>query len=125
MPRILLVEDDELGRDLLSRRIGRRGHEVLLALDGREAIRTAQTEQPDLVLMDLGLPGMDGWSAATRLKATQETRDIPIIALTAHAMSGDRERALAAGCDEYLSKPVDFDQLVHKIKSLIENRANS
>ena len=97
----------------------------MLALDGREAIRTAQTEQPDLVLMDLGLPGMDGWSAATRLKATQETRDIPIIALTAHAMSGDRERALAAGCDEYLSKPVDFDQLVHKIKSLIENRANS
>lgn len=125
MPRILLVEDDELGRDLLSRRIGRRGHEVLLALDGREAIRTAQTEQPDLVLMDLGLPGMDGWSAATRLKATQETRDIPIIALTAHAMSGDRERALAAGCDEYLSKPVDFDQLIRRIKSLIENRASS
>ena len=125
MPRILLVEDDELGRDLLSRRIGRRGHDVLLALDGREAIRTAQTEQPDLVLMDLGLPGMDGWSAATRLKATQETRDIPIIALTAHAMSGDRERALAAGCDEYLSKPVDFDQLIRRIKSLIENRASS
>jgi CheY-like chemotaxis protein len=121
--RILLVEDNELNRDMLSRRLARRGHEVLLAADGAEGLAAASRERPDLVLLDLSLPVLDGWEAARRLKVSEETRGIPIIALTAHAMSGDRERALLAGCDDYDLKPVEFDRLLGKIAALLEGKA--
>ena len=114
-PLILLVEDNEMNRDMLSRRLLRRGFEVMLALDGGEALARAVSDKPDLILMDMGLPGLDGWEAARRLKADPATREIPIIALTAHAMAGDRERARAAGCDDYDTKPVDLQRLLAKI----------
>jgi CheY-like chemotaxis protein len=114
-PLILLVEDNEMNRDMLSRRLLRRGFEVMLALDGGEALARAVSDKPDLILMDMGLPGLDGWEAARRLKEDPATRDIPIIALTAHAMAGDRERARAAGCDDYDTKPVDIQRLLTKI----------
>src|SRR5271169_4168390 len=105
MPRILLVEDNEMNRDMLSRRLSRRGFEVLLAQDGLEGLRVAREERPDVILLDMDLPVLDGWEAARRLKADETMRGIPIVALTAHAMSGDRERALEAGCDDYETKP--------------------
>jgi CheY-like chemotaxis protein len=122
MAKILLVEDNELNRDMLSRRLMRRGFEVLMAEDGEQCVHMARTETPDVILMDMSLPVVDGWEAARRLKAAPETRPIPIIALTAHAMSGDRERALEAGCDDYDTKPVDFALLLAKIRALLERR---
>ncbi|MEM7542240.1 MAG: response regulator [Pseudomonadota bacterium] len=118
MLKILLVEDHEMNRDMLSRRLARRGFEVVLASDGAQAVEMTASEQPDCVLMDLSLPVMDGWEAASRLKAQASTANIPIIALTAHAMSGDREKALAAGCDDYDTKPIDLDSVVAKITAL-------
>lgn len=119
MPKILLVEDNELNRDMLSRRLIRRGYEVVMATDGAEALTAAARERPDLILMDMSLPTMDGWEASRRLKADVALRGIPVIALTAHAMSGDRERALEAGCDEFDTKPVEFDRLLAKMEQLL------
>ena len=121
--KILLVEDNEMNRDMLSRRLQRRGHEVLTAVDGAEALRVAGEEQPALVLMDLSLPVMDGWEATGRMKANPQTASIPIIALTAHAMDADRERALAAGCDDFDTKPVDLERLTGKIAALVPDGA--
>ena len=119
MARILLVEDNEMNRDMLSRRLNRRGFEVLIAEDGGLAVSMTQTERPDLVLMDMSLPVIDGWEATRRLKADPDTAGIPIIALTAHAMETDRERALEVGCDDYDSKPVDLPRLLGKIETLL------
>jgi CheY-like chemotaxis protein len=122
MARILLVEDNDLNRDMLSRRLQRRGHEMLLAADGMQAILMAESETPDLVLLDMSLPVIDGWEVARRLKASPTTARVPVVALTAHAMAGDRERALAAGCDDYETKPIDFPQLVAKLEALLAPR---
>jgi two-component system cell cycle response regulator DivK len=119
MPRILLVEDNELNRDMLSRRLLRKGYEVLLALDGEEGVRKAEAERPDLILMDISLPLLDGYQATRRLKAGAATAGIPVIALTAHAMAGDRERSLAAGCSDYDTKPVEFERLLSKIQAVL------
>ncbi len=119
MPKILLVEDNEMNRDMLTRRLERRGFETLVAVDGEEGLRLARTGQPDLILMDMSLPALDGWEATKRLKNAPDTAHIPIVALTAHAMSGDRERALAAGCDDYDTKPVEFPRLMEKIDALL------
>jgi CheY-like chemotaxis protein len=119
MARILLVEDNEMNRDMLSRRLERRGYEVIVAVDGEEGVVRAKADAPDLVLMDLSLPGIDGWEATRQLKAADETRSIPVLALTAHAMAGDREKALAAGCDDFDTKPVDLPRLVDKIDALL------
>src|SRR4028119_1323155 len=119
MPKILLVEDNEMNRDMLSRRLTRKKYEVLMAVDGMEGVAMARSEAPDLVLMDMSLPVMDGWEAARQLKANPETQAIPIIALTAHAMSGDREKALDAGCDDYDTKPIELPRLLGKIEALL------
>jgi CheY-like chemotaxis protein len=119
MTRILLVEDNEMNRDMLSRRLSRRGFEVLIAENGKSGVQLTTSERPDLILMDMSLPIMDGWEAARRLKADPATCGIPIIALTAHAMANDREMALEAGCDDYDSKPVDMARLVQKIEQLL------
>lgn len=119
MAKILLVEDNEMNLDMLSRRLARRGYELIVAMDGAAGVRMAQTEQPDLILMDMSLPVMDGWAATRQLKNAEDTRHIPIIALTAHAIAGDREKCLAAGCDEYESKPVKFPQLLAKVEAII------
>ena len=113
--KILLVEDNEMNRDMLSRRLARRGHSVVTAVDGQAAVEVALAERPDVVLMDMGLPVMDGWEAARRIKADARTGTTPVIALTAHAMAEDRERALDAGCDEFDTKPVDLERLWSKI----------
>ncbi len=123
MAKLLLVEDNEENRDGLSRHLRRRGYQVLLAVDGRQGVEVARAESPDLILMDMSLPVLDGWEATRQLKAAAETRAIPVIALTAHAMAGDREKALAAGCDEYDTKPVEFARLLAKIKSLLKGTA--
>ena len=120
MPKILLVEDNEMNRDMLSRRLLKQGFEMVIAVDGEEAVDLARSEAPDLILMDISLPGLDGWEATRLLKARPETRSIPIIALTAHAMAGDREKSLAAGCNDYDTKPVDFRRLVEKIQGLLD-----
>jgi CheY-like chemotaxis protein len=120
MPKILLVEDNEMNRDMLSRRLQRRSFEVVTAVDGEQGIAMAQAEAPDLILMDMSLPVMDGWEATRRLKAAPETASIPVIALTAHAMAGDREKALEAGADDYDTKPVEFVRLLEKIDVLIQ-----
>ena len=122
MPKILLVEDNEMNRDMLSRRLQRKGYEVVLAVDGQSGVEMAQTQAPDLVLMDMSLPVLDGWEATRRLKADAATQHIPVIALTAHAMSGDREKALEAGCDDYDTKPVELPRLLGKIEALIKRR---
>jgi CheY-like chemotaxis protein len=119
MARILLVEDDEMSRDMMSRRLMRRGYDVITAIDGQQAVGLASSESPALILLDLSLPVMDGWAVARTLKAAPATSSIPIIALTAHAMSGDREKALEAGCDEYDTKPVEFKRLLGKIRLLL------
>ena len=119
MSKILLVEDNELNRDRLSRRLQRRKFEVVIALDGEEGIRMAREEKPDLILMDMSLPKIDGWEATRTLKADPETASTPVIALTAHAMTGDREKALEAGCDDYDTKPVELARLLEKITALI------
>jgi CheY-like chemotaxis protein len=116
--KILLVEDNEMNRDMLARRLQRRGFEVVVAVDGYEGITLAETEAPDAILMDMSLPELDGWEATRRLKAAETTRSIPVIALTAHALSGDRDRALAAGCDEYETKPIELTRLIAKIEAL-------
>lgn len=118
--RILLVEDNEMNRDMLSRRLERRGYEVLLAHDGVQGIEMAQRAQPDLILMDMSLPLLDGWSATRQLKADPLTAAIPVLALTAHALAGDEERSLAAGCDDYDTKPIDFPRLLSKIEALLK-----
>jgi two-component system, cell cycle response regulator DivK len=124
MPKILLVEDNEMNRDMLSRRLQRKGYEVVLALDGQSGVEMSQTQAPDLVLMDMSLPVLDGWEATRRLKTDASTRHIPIIALTAHAMSSDREKALEAGCDDYDTKPVELPRLLAKIEALLRAREN-
>jgi CheY-like chemotaxis protein len=117
--KILLVEDNELNRDMLSRRLIRRGYTVVVAEDGERGLELIRAERPDLVLMDMSLPGIDGWEATRRLRADPEIADVRVIALTAHAMAGDRERALEAGCDDYDTKPVEMDRLLLKITTLL------
>ena len=119
MAKILLVEDNEMNRDMLSRRLQRRGHEVLTAVDGESGLAMTRSEAPALVLMDMSLPGIDGWEATRQLKADPATQAIPVIALTAHAMAGDREKSLAAGCDDFDTKPIDLDRLLGKIAALL------
>jgi CheY-like chemotaxis protein len=122
MPRILLVEDNEMNRDMLSRRLARGGYEVIVAEDGQRGLAMAESGKPDLILMDMSLPVIDGWEATRRIKADAETQGIPIIALTAHAMATDRERAMEAGCDDYDTKPVDFARLLGRIEALLGRR---
>lgn len=119
MPKILLVEDNEMNRDMLSRRLERKGLQVIVAVDGQQGVDLAQQECPDLILMDMSLPILDGWSATRQLKTLPQTQSIPIIALTAHAMSGDREKCLEAGCDDYDTKPVEFARLLKKIETIL------
>ena len=123
MPKVLLVEDSEESRDGLARHLRRRGYETLIAVDGRQGVEMAHSESPDLILMDMSLPVLDGWEATRQLKATPQTQGIPVIALTAHAMAGDREKALEAGCDDYDTKPVEVARLLAKIESLLAKRA--
>jgi CheY-like chemotaxis protein len=125
MKKILLVEDNEMNRDMLSRRLARKGYEVSIAVDGRQGVEMAQSAAPDLILMDMSLPVLDGWEATRQLKNTDATRHIPVIALTAHAMSGDRERALEAGCDDYDTKPIELPRLLEKIESMLNRAAAS
>jgi CheY-like chemotaxis protein len=119
MAKILLVEDNEMNRDMLSRRLLRKGFEVVMAVDGGQAVMMAESEHPDLILMDMSLPVIDGWEATRRVKAAEATAHIPVIALTAHAMSGDREKALSAGCDDYDTKPIEMPRLLEKIDALL------
>lgn len=119
MKRILLVEDNELNRDMLSRRLERRGYEVVIAVDGEEGLRLAAEAKPDLVLMDMSLPVLDGWEATRRIKTSAETKHLPVLGLTAHAMPSDREKVLEAGCDEYETKPIELPRLLAKIESLL------
>ena len=121
MAKILLVEDNEMNRDMLSRRLERKGFDICLAVDGEEAVELATIESPDLILMDMNLPKIDGYEATRRIKANDDLDDVPIIALTAYAMKGDKEKALAAGCDDYDTKPVDFSRLQQKIALLLDN----
>ena len=125
MAKILIVEDNEMNRDMLSRRLVRRGYQIVMAVDGEEGIAMAKAESPDLVLMDMSLPVIDGWEAARRLKAEPSTRAIPVIGLTAHAMSGDREKVIAAGCDDYDTKPVELPRLLQKIEALLRSDGKS
>jgi CheY-like chemotaxis protein len=118
--KILLVEDNEMNQDMLSRRLQRKGYEVVIAVDGAQGIAMAQSEAPDLILMDMSLPVLDGWEATRQLKLAPNTRAIPIIALTAHAMSGDREKAFDAGCDDYDTKPIELTRLLGKIQAMLE-----
>ena len=122
VPKLLLVEDNEMNRDMLSRRLERKGFQIVIAVDGSEGVTMAQAELPDLILMDMSLPVLDGWEATRRLKAIPQTNAIPVIALTAHAMSGDRERAMEAGCDDYDTKPVDLPRLLEKIQTLLDRK---
>ena len=123
MPRILLVEDNEMNRDMLSRRLVRNGYDVSIAVDGQQGVDMAASEQPDLILMDMSLPVIDGWEATRRVRANETTRKIPVIALTAHAMAGDREKAIEAGCDDYDTKPVEIARLLGKIAALLKPTA--
>ena len=123
MYKILLIEDNEMNRDMLSRRLERKGYEVILAADGPTGVAMANAESPSIILMDMSLPILDGWEATRLLKANAATRDIPVIALTAHAMSGDRDKALEAGCDDYDTKPVDLQRLLSKIEGLLSESA--
>jgi CheY-like chemotaxis protein len=122
MPRILIVDDNPQNRDLLSRRLQRRGFDVLLANDGNAAVDMASAEQPDLILMDMNMPHLDGWEATRQIKAKPETAAVPVIGLTAHALEGDRERALQAGCADYHTKPVEFPRLLAQIESLLQRK---
>ena len=119
MTKVLLVEDNEMNRDMLSRRLIRRGFEVIFAVDGKQGVDAARREKPDIILMDMSLPVMDGWEATRCVKADDATRSVPVIGLTAHAMSGDREKAIEAGCDDYDTKPVELDRLIGKIERLL------
>ena len=122
MPKILLVEDNEMNRDMLSRRLERRGYQVVIAVDGEQGMAMAQSEAPDLILMDMSLPVLNGWEAARRLKGAPETQAIPIIALTAHAMLGDREKTIEAGCDDFDTKPIELPRLLDKIEALLARK---
>jgi CheY-like chemotaxis protein len=119
MPRLLIVEDNEMNRDMLSRRLAKRGYDVAIAVDGEQGLAMARSAPPALILMDMSLPGLDGWEATRQLKSLPETRGVPVIALTAHAMAGDREKAIAAGCDDFDTKPVDLPRLLAKIEALL------
>jgi two-component system cell cycle response regulator DivK len=123
MTRILLVEDNEMNRDMLSRRLERRGFDVTMAVDGREGVDMARGGEYDLILMDMSLPEIDGWEATRQLRASATTAEVPIIALTAHAMAGDREKALEAGCDDYDTKPIELPRLLSKIETLLQGRS--
>ena len=123
MPKILLVEDNEMNRDMLSRRLARNGFEVVIAVDGQQGVAMAASEKPDVILMDMSLPVMDGWEATRRVKADPATRAIPVIALTANAMVEDRESAMAAGCDDFDTKPVELPRLLEKIKAQLNGKA--
>jgi CheY-like chemotaxis protein len=123
MNKILLVEDNEMNRDMLSRRLMRRGYEIVMAMDGEQGVAMATSESPALILMDMSLPGIDGWEATRRIKAAPATHAIPVIALTAHAMEGDREKALAAGVDDFDTKPVELERLLGKIEALLARNA--
>ena len=125
MAKILLVEDNEMNRDMLSRRLVKRGYDVAMAIDGEQGVAMARSEAPALILMDMSLPGLDGWEATRQIKAIPETRGIPVIAITAHAMAGDREKAIAAGCDEFDTKPVDLERLLGKIEALLKRAAGA
>jgi len=125
MARILLVEDNEMNRDMLSRRLTRRGYEVSIAVDGQQGLDVAMAEKPELILLDMSLPILDGWEVARRLKGDETMRPIPVIALTAHAMAGDRERAIEAGCDDYDTKPVELPRLIEKIETLLAKSKSS
>ena len=119
MPKILLVEDNEMNRDMLSRRLQRKGYEVMIAVDGENGIEMARDKAPDLILMDMSLPVLDGWEATRRLKSDETLKHIPVIALTAHAMANDRDKALDAGCDDYDTKPIELPRLLAKIEALL------
>lgn len=121
MTKILLVEDNEMNRDMLSRRLQRRGFEVIIAVDGAEGVSSALHHLPDLIIMDMSLPVLDGWESTRQIKASPSIRHIPVLALTAHAMAGERDKALAAGCDDYDTKPVEFVRLLEKIEKLIQS----
>ena len=123
MAKILLVEDNEMNRDMLSRRLVRNGYEVSIAIDGQQGVDMAMSQLPDLILMDMSLPVIDGWEATRRIKANDATRKIPVIALTAHAMAGDREKAMEVGCDDYDTKPVEITRLLGKIAALLATKA--
>ena len=123
MPKILLIEDNEMNRDMLSRRLTRKGFHVIVAEDGRKGLELTRTEQPDLVLMDMNLPEIDGWNATNTIKRDEGIKHIPVIALTSHAMAGDKERAFDAGCDEYEPKPIEFSALLSKIHQLLPTQA--
>jgi len=122
MPKILLVEDNEINRDMLSRRLLRKGYEIVMAVDGEQAVAMSRSESPDLILMDMSLPVFDGWEATRRIKAAPETKAIPVIALTAHAMAGDREKSLEAGCDDYDTKPIELQRLLDKMEALLNRK---
>ncbi|NOU70331.1 response regulator [Paenibacillus sp. LMG 31458] len=122
MYKILLVEDNEMNRDMLSRRLLRKGYEVIMAMDGQQGVDAARSESPDLILMDMSLPVLDGWNATRQLKASPETKEIPIIALTAHAMATDREQAFEAGCDDFDTKPVEWNRLLEKMKVYLKDQ---
>jgi CheY-like chemotaxis protein len=121
MPKILIVEDNEMNRDMLSRRLERRGFAIVMAMDGQQGVEMTRSERPDLILMDMSLPVMDGWAATQAIKADPELLKIPVIALTAHAMAGDREKAMAAGCDDYDTKPIELPRLLEKIGKFLPN----
>ena len=121
MPKILIVEDNEMNRDMLSRRLERRGFTIVMAVDGQQGVDMTRSEKPDLVLMDMSLPVMDGWTATQTIKGDAELKSIPVIALTAHAMEGDREKAMAAGCDDYDTKPIELPRLLEKIAKFLPN----
>jgi len=125
MTKLLLIEDNEMNRDMLSRRLTRRGYEVAIAIDGAQGVEMARTETPDLVLMDLSLPIIDGWEATRLIKASAETKHLPVIGLTAHAMAGDREKALEAGCDDYDTKPIELERLLKKVEALLEGKSST
>ena len=125
MAKVLLVEDNEMNRDILFRRLSRRGYVVVFAVDGQQGVEMARSEKPDIILMDMSLPIIDGWEATRRVKSDNAIRDVPVIGLTAHAMTGDREKALEAGCDDYDTKPVEFDRLISKIERLLSQRPNN
>jgi CheY-like chemotaxis protein len=122
MPKLLLIEDNDMNRDMLLRRLERRGYTVVIAVDGQQGLALAHAAEPDLILMDMSLPVLDGWEATRRLKADPLRQHIPILALTAHAMQGDRQKSLEAGCDDYDTKPIDFQRLLGKIRALLDER---
>jgi two-component system, cell cycle response regulator DivK len=122
MTKVLVVEDNEMNRDMLSRRLTRRGFQVIFAVDGQQGVDLARSERPDIILMDMSLPVMDGWEATRRVKSSDATRSVPVIGLTAHAMAGDREKAIEAGCDDYDTKPVELERLIGKMERLLGAR---